>query len=76
MFVRAISLVVVWLGREDLARVDSERRVGASACLPFQGDLYGFGALGGFGLVLVLGAFFSLSAIIRLFVHPLSWLSC
>ncbi len=32
-------LVVAWLGLEDFARFDSEHRVGASACLPFQGDL-------------------------------------
>ena len=30
-------LVVAWLGLEDFARFDSEHRVGASACLPFQG---------------------------------------
>ena len=41
-----------------------------------RGVLYGFCAFGGFGSVLVFGAFFSLSAIIMLFVHPLSWLSC
>ena len=69
-------LVVAWLGLEDFARFDSEHRVGASACLPFQWDLYGFCAFGGFGSVLVFGAIFSLSAIIRVFLHPLSWLSC
>ena len=32
-------LVVAWLGLEDFARFDSEHRVGASACLPFQGGI-------------------------------------
>ena len=56
-------------------RFDSDHRVGASAVLRFRGICKVFSAFGGFGLVLVFGAIFSLSAIIRVFLHPLSWLS-
>ena len=57
-------------------RISTLRRDVGAGCLPFEGGLQAFCAFGGFVLVLRVGAFFSLSAIIRLFLHPLSWLSC
>ena len=78
--VRLGSILRPWsrlgIAPRDSGRFDSEcPDVGAGSFL-FELDLEAFYASGGFVSVLGVGVFFSLSVIIRLFVHPLSWLSC
>jgi hypothetical protein len=73
---RSSVLVVAWLGLEDVARFDSKFALVHAHVFRFRGICKVFCAFGGFGSVLVFGAIFSLSAIIRVFLHPLSWLSC